>query len=83
MEITMSERRTITKLYADRYRRARKKEKGKTLDEFLSLTGYQRCYGAWLLWQQRKRVVLSPKRPLTGDVKAMQTCPRNRITIRP
>jgi hypothetical protein len=69
MEVTMSDRRTLTRLYAERYRRARKKEKGQILDEFLALTNYQRCHAAWLLRYQGKRVKVSPKRVLQGEVK--------------
>lgn len=69
MEATMSDRRTLTRLYAERYHRARKKEKGQILDEFLALTHYQRCHAAWLLRYQGKRVKVSPKRVLQGEVK--------------
>jgi hypothetical protein len=67
MEATMSERRTVTKLYAERYQRATKKEKGVILTEFLSLTGYDRCYGAWLLRQQGRALTVTPQKVLQGD----------------
>jgi hypothetical protein len=70
MEVTMSDRKTLTKLYAPRYQRAQKKEKGQLLDEFLALAKYDRCYGAWVLRQQGKRVKVSPTRVMQGDVKA-------------
>ncbi|MFN0110393.1 MAG: transposase family protein [Blastocatellia bacterium] len=64
----MSERKTVTKLYAGRYQRATKREKAVILTEFLSLTKYNRCYGAWLLRHQGKRVTVSPQKIVEGDV---------------
>lgn len=64
----MTERRTITKLFAERYQRATKKEKGELLKEYLKLTDYDRCYGAWLLRSHGKRVALDPQRVAEGDV---------------
>ena len=72
MRTTMSERRTITRLYAERYHRAGKKEKGELLDEYLKLTGYDRCYGAWLLRAHGRRVALDPQRVIEGDVRGAQ-----------
>lgn len=43
MRLTMSERRLLVKLEAKRYRTARKKEKGRILDELVALSGY--CVG--------------------------------------
>lgn len=68
MRTTMTERRTITKLFAERYQRLTKKQKGELLEEYLELTGYDRCYGAWLLRTHGKRVVLDPQRVAQGDV---------------
>ena len=64
----MAERRTITKLFAERYQRSTKKEKAELLDEYLKLTGYDRCYGAWLLRTHGKPVVPDPRRVAKGDV---------------
>ncbi|MEQ9364031.1 MAG: hypothetical protein RIF32_07310 [Leptospirales bacterium] len=40
----MSERRTLTKVFADRYRKAARKQKSFLLDEYVELTGYNRSY---------------------------------------
>lgn len=42
-------RKRITQEVAKRYRKASKKEKGRMLDEFCALTGYNRSYAATLL----------------------------------
>ena len=45
----MSEKKAITKEVARRYRKAKKKEKGGMLNEFVATTGYNRNYAAWTL----------------------------------
>lgn len=45
----MSEKKAITKEVARRYRKARKKDKGGILDEFVATTGYNRTYASWVL----------------------------------
>ena len=62
MRLTMAERRVLIKSFAPRYRKKGKKVKGEVLTEFTQMTGYNRCYGAYLLRHQGKRVWLSPKR---------------------
>jgi len=49
MGLTMSEKKAITKEVARRYRKARKREKGGILDEFVATTGYNRSYASWVL----------------------------------
>ena len=44
----MSERRSVAKVMAARYRNARKKDKGGMLDELIALTGYNRRYAIGL-----------------------------------
>lgn len=68
MRFTMQERRTVTKAYSARYRRARKKEKGRILDEFTESTGYTRVYAARLLRGHGQRVVIQPGVILEGSV---------------
>lgn len=64
----MQERKAVTAATAARYQRARKKEKGKILDEFTELTGYHRCYGRWLLRGHGKKIY-GKKRTLVGDAR--------------
>lgn len=49
MKLNLMTRKAITKEVSKRYKRAKKKEKGRILDEFCSLTGYNRTYAAWVL----------------------------------
>jgi hypothetical protein len=49
MRLDMRTRKAVTKEVSHRYRVARKKRKGMLLDEFVALTGYNRCYAARLL----------------------------------
>ena len=56
-EMDLMSRKKVTLVYAKRYRRASsKKEKSQILDEFVRLTGYNRCYASWLLRNAGKKV---------------------------
>lgn len=58
MGLTMTERKAVTRQQAPRYQHARKKDRGRMLDEFTALTDYNRSYAAFLLrnWG-RKRIL--------------------------
>ena len=45
-EVVAEQLQALLREAAQRYRRARKKAKGCLLDEFVALTGYNRCYAA-------------------------------------
>lgn len=45
----MAERKAVVRATARRYQRGRKKDKQKILDEFVELTGYNRCYARRVL----------------------------------
>ena len=49
MALSMATRKQVTKEMAQRYVRARKRERGRMLDELCALTGYNRSYAARLL----------------------------------
>jgi len=56
-EMDLMSRKKVTLVYAKRYRRASsKKEKSQILDEFVRLTGYNRCYASWLLRNAGKKI---------------------------
>ena len=52
----MEQRKAVTKETRQRYRRARKKGKGRILDEFCALTAYNRCYAARVLREKDGRM---------------------------
>lgn len=58
----MSERKSVTEVTAGRYRRSGKKEKGRILDEFTQVTGYNRSYARSLLRWSGKRVYAGSNR---------------------
>jgi hypothetical protein len=49
MGLTMRERHAIVRELAPRFRKATKKERSQILNEFVELTGYTRCYAAFVL----------------------------------
>ena len=52
----MSERRAVVRVQAARYRTARKKEKGRILNELVAVTGYNRWHAVGLLRGQGRRI---------------------------
>jgi hypothetical protein len=65
----MKERKTVTKVFCARYRRASKKEKGRILDEFAQDTGYNRVYAARILRGHGLRVEVAPGVVVEGSVR--------------
>jgi hypothetical protein len=59
MRLTMRERHAVTQQLPARFRRASKKERGQILDAFTELTGYTRCYAAFLLRNCGKKQLLT------------------------
>ena len=70
MRLTMQERKAVTKKVSERYRRARKNEKSRILDEFVETTGYHRVYAARVLRGHGKRVEVQPGVVVEGSVRA-------------
>ncbi len=79
MGLTAKERRSATKVTAARYQKATKKLKGIILEEFAALTGYDRCYAAYLLRTHGKKVYVGGNTILVADVGTKATTPRNRV----
>ena len=69
MRLTMEERKKATAIVAPRYRKERKKEKGVILDEFVELTGYNRCYASHVLRSHGRKVRAGRRIVLQGDVR--------------
>ena len=58
MDFSMKTKKELSREYARRYQRGKKKDKKVILDEFLDLTGYNRCYASYMLRNWGKEVVL-------------------------
>lgn len=67
MGLTMDEKRSVAAQMAAGYQRARKKQKGVILRQFVELTGYVRRYAARLLRQHGKKTRVG-KTLIIGDV---------------
>ena len=71
--LTMREKKAITKEVAKRYRKAKKKEKGVMLDEFVQITDYNRDYASWVLSNWGREITRSLK---NGDKIVLVKDPR-------
>jgi hypothetical protein len=54
MPLTMSEKRSVTNVMKEEYRKASKRQKGQMLDELCKLTGYNRSYASRKLRQAKQ-----------------------------
>ena len=63
MRLNMNERRTLTKVFADRYLKASKSEKSRILDEYVLLTGFNRSYASRALRNFKAVRPVRKKRP--------------------
>jgi hypothetical protein len=79
MALELKVRRVVTKEVAKRYQKASKKEKGRILDEFVAITGYNRSYASYLLSKHGKKFRIHPK--LVLQVDATKKVRRNRARI--
>lgn len=75
----MRERRVLAKGFAAQYRKADKREKGRILDRFVKATNYHRHYAAWLLRHHGRRVQVTPRVVVQGDVRVQWHRGRRRI----
>ncbi len=62
----MNERKAVVKATAERYQRSGKREKGKILDEFTELTGYNRSYARFVLRNTGRKVYARKKKFIAG-----------------
>jgi hypothetical protein len=69
MRLTMKERRSVSRVVAKRYQKSTKKDKGTILGEYTQLTGYNRCYAAFLLRNHGRRMRINNNTVLVGDCR--------------
>ena len=67
MGLRMREERAVIAVTADKYRKARKKEKGTILEHLVELTGYASRYAGWRLRHHGKRAAAG-KTIVVGDI---------------
>jgi hypothetical protein len=79
MRLTMKERKKAVAIVAPRYQKARKKEKGSILNEFIELTGYGRRYASYILRSHGKKIRINAKEVLVGDVRKRKPSKRSRM----
>jgi hypothetical protein len=75
----MLERRTLVRGISGRYQKSQKKEKGKILDEFVEMTGYQRNYASRLLRNQGGKVWVNRQVKVVGEVTVRPVRRRRRV----
>jgi hypothetical protein len=76
--LTMRERQSVTREVAGRYQKARKKQKGVILNEFVTTTGYGRCYASYVLRSHGKKVWVSKDMVVVGDMTKKATRKRQK-----
>jgi len=69
MELTVKEKQKAVAIMAPRYQKARKKQKGAILNEFIELTGYGRRYASYVLRNHGKKVRINATTVVQGDVR--------------
>jgi hypothetical protein len=67
--LTMKERRAVVEATAERYQRSGKKEKGRILDEFTLVAGYNRSYASHVLRSWGSRVYAKGRVYVAGSVR--------------
>jgi len=75
----MSDRKAVIKAWSSQYRKTRKKEKGRILDELVALTGYNRWYVVGLLRWDGKVIRAGRRVRLVGDLRKKAKRTRHRL----
>jgi hypothetical protein len=78
MRLTVKEKQKAARITAARYQKASKKKKGAILDEFIALTGYDRCYASYLLKNHGRKVWINNKVIVVGDIRKRHKRQRQR-----
>lgn len=78
MRLTVKEKQKATRITAARYQKTSKKKKGAILDEFIALTGYDRCYASYLLKNHGRKVWINNKVIVVGDIRKRHKRQRQR-----
>lgn len=79
MRLTMKEKKKLTKIVSERYQKASKKQKRIILDEFVALTGYNRCYSSYILRNHGRKLRVNSNTVMVADVRRRPRRQRQRI----
>jgi len=69
MRLTMKERKQLTAVMAPEYQKARKKDKGGILEQFLKATQYNRYYAAHVLKTQGRKIRVNTETVVMADAR--------------
>ncbi|HDO23537.1 MAG TPA: hypothetical protein ENG86_11950 [Nitrospirae bacterium] len=75
----MKERQSVAAVTAQRYKKGRKKDRSRILDEFVKLTGYDRKYASYILRMYGKRVWVRNNVVIQADKRRKRKKKRKRI----
>jgi len=78
MRLTMKEKKKLTAVMAPEYQKARKKEKGRILEQFVKATQYNRCYASHVLKTHGRKIWLTTETVVVADVRKRNTRKKER-----
>jgi len=79
MRLTVKEKKKLTAVMAPEYQRARKKEKGNILEQFIKATRYNRCYAAHVLKTHGKKIWVNTETVVVADARKRNRRKKERI----
>lgn len=79
MRLMMKEKKKLGAVLAPKYQKARKKEKGQILNQYVSATNYDRNYAAYVLRTHGKKVWVEPRRVVVSDIRKQTSRKKEKI----
>lgn len=79
MRLTMKEKKKLTAVIAPKYQKARKKEKGEILDQFITATHYNRSYAAHVRKTHGKKVWINTNTVIVSDSRKRISRKKERV----
>lgn len=79
MRLTMKEKKKLAAVMAPKYQKVRKKDKGDILKHFITSTGYNRCYAAYVLRTHGRKQWINTETILVGDVRKRTARKKERV----
>jgi len=79
MRLTVKEKKKLTAVMAPEYQRARKRERGNILDQFIRATRYNRCYAAYVLRTHGRKIWVNTETVVVADARKRNRRKKERI----